>query len=251
MFHVGGKFGSGFTVWNSRGGRLRLALNRNYDPTHHDLLFASDPWSPLLSNLLYLQDEKHLLQRSLHSEQVFRNSHPLRNRYGLPLIRWRALGPDSRLLWTKTNEGGSLDDLQGNSQMDKRDPVVMQAIANVIGAQTIDMGCLGPPPGQTQAIYDEIKRLDRARLEAEHRRTVEIQPNLKTDNDADALFTSISMTRSINGRSMRLASSDRDGRCREATTPVVPGPMTSLNCSSPACSPAKPSRHHRQPVSTA
>ena len=31
--------------------------------------------------------------------------------------------------------------------MDKRDPVVMQAIANVIGAQTIDMGCLGPSPG--------------------------------------------------------------------------------------------------------
>ncbi len=55
------------------------------------------------------------------------------------------------------------------SQMDKRDPVVMQAIANVIGAENEDEGCLGPPPGKTQAIYDEIRRLDRARLEAEHR----------------------------------------------------------------------------------
>ena len=112
--------------------------------------------------------------------------------------------------------------------MDKRDPVVMQAIANIIGTRTMDAGCLGPPPGQTQAIYDEIKRLDRARLEAEHRGTVEIQPDLKTENDADMLFASLSMTRSINGRSMRLASSDRDGRCREATTSVVPAPMTSL-----------------------
>ena len=81
--------------------------------------------------------------------------------------------------------------------MDKRDPVVMQAIANVIGTRTIDAGCLGPPPGQTQAIYDEIKRLDRERLEAEHRRTVEIQPNLKTGNDADVLFASLSVTPSI------------------------------------------------------
>jgi hypothetical protein len=83
-------------------------------------------------------------------------------------------------LWTKTNEGDLLDELQGNSQMDKRDPVVMQAIANVIGAQTIDMGCLGPPPGQTQAIYDEIKRLDRARLdEAEDRRKAEVEAQQK------------------------------------------------------------------------
>jgi hypothetical protein len=83
-------------------------------------------------------------------------------------------------LWTKTNEGDLLDELQGNSQMDKRDPVVMQAIANVIGAQTIDLGCLGPPPGQTQAIYDEIKRLDRARLdEAEDRRKAEVEAQQK------------------------------------------------------------------------
>ena len=66
--------------------------------------------------------------------------------------------------------------------MDKRDPVVMQAIANVIGAQTIDVGCLGPPPGQTQAIYDEIKRLDRARLdEAEDRRKAEVEAQQKKD----------------------------------------------------------------------
>jgi hypothetical protein len=83
-------------------------------------------------------------------------------------------------LWTKTNEGDLLDELQGNSQMDKRDPVVMQAITNVIGTQTIDMGCLGPPPGQTQAIYDEIKRLDRARLdEAEDRRKAEVEAQQK------------------------------------------------------------------------
>jgi hypothetical protein len=83
-------------------------------------------------------------------------------------------------LWTKTNEGDLLDELQGNSQMDKRDPVVMQAIANVIGAQTTDMGCLGPPPGQTQAIYDEIKRLDRARVdEAEDRRKAEVEAQQK------------------------------------------------------------------------
>jgi hypothetical protein len=64
--------------------------------------------------------------------------------------------------------------------MYKRDPVVMQAIANVIGAQTIDLGCLGPPPGQTQAIYDEIKRLDRARLdEAEDRRKAEVEAQQK------------------------------------------------------------------------
>jgi hypothetical protein len=53
--------------------------------------------------------------------------------------------------------------------MDKRDPVVMQAIANVVGAGKKDVGCLGPPPGKTQAIYDEIRRLDRAQLESEHR----------------------------------------------------------------------------------
>jgi hypothetical protein len=64
--------------------------------------------------------------------------------------------------------------------MYKRDPVVMQAIANVIGAQTIDLGCLGPPPGQTQAIYDEIKRLDRAPLdEAEDRRKAEVEAQQK------------------------------------------------------------------------
>jgi hypothetical protein len=83
-------------------------------------------------------------------------------------------------LWTKTNEGDLLDELQGNSQMDKRDPVVMQAITNVIGAQTIDMGCLGPSPGNAQAIYDEIRRLDRARLdEAEDRRKAEVEAQQK------------------------------------------------------------------------
>jgi hypothetical protein len=66
--------------------------------------------------------------------------------------------------------------------MDNRDPVVMQAIANVIGAQTIDMGCLGPQPGNTQAIYDEIRRLDKAGLdEAEDRRRAEVEAQQKKD----------------------------------------------------------------------
>jgi hypothetical protein len=40
--------------------------------------------------------------------------------------------------------------------------------------------CLGPPPGQTQAIYDEIKRLDRARVdEAEDRRKAEVEAQQK------------------------------------------------------------------------
>ena len=113
--------------------------------------------------------------------------------------------------------------------MDQHDPVVMQAIANVMGTQTFDAGCLGPPPRRTQAIYDEIRRLDLARLdEAECRRTAEIQPNLKTGNNVDVLPASLSMTRSINGRSMGLAASDRDGQCREAATPVAPAPVTSF-----------------------
>ena len=78
--------------------------------------------------------------------------------------------------------------------MDKRDPVVMQAIANVIGTRTMDAGCLGPPPGQTQAIYDEIKRLDRVRLEAEHRRAAEIKPDLKTGIDIAVIRASPSTT---------------------------------------------------------
>jgi len=61
--------------------------------------------------------------------------------------------------------------------MDKRDPVVMQAIKNVIGAQTVDFGCIGPSPGRTQAIYDEIMRLDLERVRGPHRETTEVQPN--------------------------------------------------------------------------
>ena len=79
--------------------------------------------------------------------------------------------------------------------MDKRDPVVMQAIANVVGTRPMDAGCLGPPPGQTQAIYDEIKRLDRVQLEAEHRRAAEIEPDLKTGIDIAVLPASPSTDR--------------------------------------------------------
>ena len=104
--------------------------------------------------------------------------------------------------------------------MDKRDPVVMQAIANVIGTRTMDAGCLGPPPGQTQAIYDEIKRLDRARLEAEHRRTVEIQADLMTSIDVAVLPASASTTGVINMAAAvcEPSASILDGRRREAAT---------------------------------
>ena len=137
--------------------------------------------------------------------------------------------------------------------MDKRDPVVMQAIANVIGTRTMDAGCLGPPPGQTQAIYDEIKRLDRARLEAEHRRTVEIQADLMTSIDVAVLPASASTSGVINMAAAvcEPSASILDGRRREAATLVPSAPMTSLNGSSPICSPVKHSRPHRQPVSAA
>jgi hypothetical protein len=96
--------------------------------------------------------------------------------------------------------------------MDKRDPVVMQAIENVIGRRTMDAGCLGPPPGQTQAIYDEIKRLDRARLEAEHLGVAKIQPNLKTGIDIAVLPSFPSTTRLLNGRHIRRTVSTSDSR---------------------------------------
>lgn len=64
--------------------------------------------------------------------------------------------------------------------MDEHDPVVMQAIANVVRAEKRkDEGCLGPPPGRTKAIYDEIRRLDRARVEGERRLTAEVEPQAK------------------------------------------------------------------------
>ena len=82
--------------------------------------------------------------------------------------------------------------------MDKRDPVVMQAIANVIGAQTKDMGCLGPSPGNAQAIYDEIRRLDRARLdEAEDRRKAEVEAQQKRKGPS-----SLTAAGPTNGRSI-------------------------------------------------
>ena len=84
--------------------------------------------------------------------------------------------------------------------MDKRDPVVMQAIANVIGAQTKDMGCLGPSPGNAQAIYDEIRRLDRARLdEAEDRRKAEVEAQQKAAEEGPSSLTAAGPT---NGRSI-------------------------------------------------
>jgi hypothetical protein len=103
-------------------------------------------------------------------------------------------------------------DGQGGSQMDKRDPIVMQAIANVIGTQTMDAGCPGPQPGQTQAIYDEIKRLDRERLEAEHRRASEIQPDLKNGIDIAVVPASPITTNLIDGRNIRLTVSTRASR---------------------------------------
>ena len=71
--------------------------------------------------------------------------------------------------------------------MDKRDPVVMQALENVVGTETMDPGYLNPPPARIQAIYDEIRRLDRAKLEeAERRRVAKVEAKPKIDADAPA-----------------------------------------------------------------
>jgi hypothetical protein len=81
----------------------------------------------------------------------------------------------------------SVPDERGGSQLDKRDPVVMQALENVVGTETLDPGYLNPPPGRIQAIYDEIRRLDRAKLdEAERRRMAKVEAKPKIDADAPA-----------------------------------------------------------------
>ena len=85
------------------------------------------------------------------------------------------------------SEAESLHDEQGGSQLDMRDPVVMQALENVIGTKTLDPGYLHPPPGRIQAVYDEIRRLDRAKLNgAERRQTAKVKVKPKTGADAPA-----------------------------------------------------------------
>jgi hypothetical protein len=85
------------------------------------------------------------------------------------------------------SEGNSVPDERGGSQLDKRDPVVMQALENVVGTETMDPGYLNPPPGRIQAVYDEIRRLDRAQLdEAARRRMAKAEVKPKIDADAPA-----------------------------------------------------------------
>ena len=138
--------------------------------------------------------------------------------------------------------------------MDKRDPVVMQAIANVIGTQTMDVGCVSPPPGRTRAIYDEIRRLDRVRLEAEHRRAAEVEAEPKAGIDVAVLPASHGTAGPISGRSVGVTALIGDGERHEAAPLVLSAPMTSLSCSSDGlavCSPAQSAKHHHQPVSAA
>jgi hypothetical protein len=64
--------------------------------------------------------------------------------------------------------------------MDKRDPVVMQAIKNVIGTQAVDFGCISRSSERTKGIYDEIRRLDLERVQSEHRGTAEVETHPNT-----------------------------------------------------------------------
>jgi hypothetical protein len=49
---------------------------------------------------------------------------------------------------------------------DERDSVVLQAITNVTDRQPVDGWWDASPGDRTQAIYDEIRRLDQARADA-------------------------------------------------------------------------------------
>jgi hypothetical protein len=118
----------------------------------------------IVSKLCYLQDAQIPALRILSSKQVL--SEPGTDQRGLSATATFCavvVGPTPEIVTENRFRGTRY------SQMDKRDPVVMQAIANVVGAEEKNEGCLCPPPGKTQAIYDEIRRLDRARLEAERR----------------------------------------------------------------------------------
>jgi type IV secretory pathway VirJ component len=54
-------------------------------------------------------------------------------------------------------------DLRDAQTRDRRDVVVLQAITNVTDRQRVDGWWVASPGDRTQAIYDEIRRLDRAR----------------------------------------------------------------------------------------
>jgi hypothetical protein len=76
--------------------------------------------------------------------------------------------------------------------LDRRDPVVMQALENVVGTKTTDPGYLHPPLGRIRAIYDEIRRLDRAKLhEAERRRMAKVEAKPTIDTDAPASLDNV------------------------------------------------------------
>jgi hypothetical protein len=56
----------------------------------------------------------------------------------------------------------STDSPHDEATRDKRDPVVVQAIANVTSRQLMEDWWALSPGVRTHAIYDEIRRLDRA-----------------------------------------------------------------------------------------
>jgi hypothetical protein len=56
-----------------------------------------------------------------------------------------------------------IDDLREALTRDKRDVVVMQAITNATDRQRMEGWWEVAPSDRTQAIYDEIRRLDQAR----------------------------------------------------------------------------------------
>jgi hypothetical protein len=55
-----------------------------------------------------------------------------------------------------------LDSPRDEAPRDRRDPVVVQAIANVIAHQPMEDWWALAPGVRTHAIYDEIRRLDQA-----------------------------------------------------------------------------------------
>ena len=57
-------------------------------------------------------------------------------------------------------------DLRDPQTRDQRDVVVLQAITNVTDRQRVDGWGDALPGDRTQAIYDEIRRLDQARANA-------------------------------------------------------------------------------------
>ena len=70
-------------------------------------------------------------------------------------------------------------DVRDLQTRDERDAVVLQAIINVTDRHPVDGWWDASPGDRTQAIYDEIRRLDQARANAAPgmRRTPRCKPN--------------------------------------------------------------------------